>query len=127
MRKKIAVFIIMFMMATSCAFAEEGGQFTGNDYLSLTNQKRLDIVTSLINDAKAGGVAIKQTPVSYCKKLDDFYAKHPVIKKEPLATVLKTLIIMEYDWEQKGVDKDALARQWLGDKTYQQNKIRLKK
>ena len=47
------------------------------------------------------------------------------MKTQQLAIVLKTLIIMEYDWTQKGVDKDQLARQFLGDALYKQNKARL--
>lgn len=100
---------------------------TGNDYLAMAKDMRVRVVTDLINGAKAGGVTIKQTPVSYCRKLDTFYAKHPDMKNRDLAITLKTLIIMEYDWAQKGVDKDQLARQFLGDKLYQANKARLSK
>ena len=100
---------------------------TGNDYLSMRNAGRVQTVTALINGAKQGGVTIKQTPVAYCRKLDAFYAKRPDMKSQPLAIVLKTLIIMEYDWSQRGVNKDALARQFLGEKLYQENKARLKR
>ena len=117
----------MVLLVVSPVLAQTAAQPTGNNYLSMPKQTRVQVVTSLINDAKRGGVTIKQTPVSYCRRLDKVYAKHPDMKPQPLATVLKTLIIMEYDWSQPGVDKDQLAKQWLGDKLYQSNKARLSK
>jgi hypothetical protein len=47
------------------------------------------------------------------------------MKDEDLTKVLKTLIIMEYDWKQKNVDRDELARQWLGEEGYKANLQRL--
>ncbi|GEM_PF-1833771 len=122
----IALFLILITASLEGVYGSNA-QPTGNDYLSAQNMGRVQIVTALINGASQGGVTIKQTSVSYCKKLDAFYAKHPDMKNQPLAVVLKTLIIMEYDWSQKGVDKDALARQFLGEKLYQENKARLKR
>ncbi|MCX5678876.1 MAG: hypothetical protein NTY76_07195 [Candidatus Omnitrophica bacterium] len=127
--KKILGLMVMTLLVSSFVFAwgnVAGAAPTGNNYLAMTKESRVQVVTALINGAKEGGVTIKQTPVSYCMKLDAFYAKHPDMKSRDLAIVLKTLIIMEYDWVQKGVDKDQLARQFLGDKLYQQNKARLK-
>ena len=125
MYKKILSVTAAAVLVASFALAEQAKQFTGNDYLALSKQKRVEIVTALIRDAKAGSVRIKQTPVSYCRRLDVFYARHPDMKAQQLAVVLKTLIIMEYDWERRGVDKDTLARQWLGDNAYRQNRARL--
>ena len=117
--------IALFLIA-GLSFAEESA-FTGQDYLKLSKRQRVDIVTSYINDAKEGGVVIKNKPVFYCRKLDAFYDKHNDMKKESLPIVLKTLVIMEYDWQQKGVDKDKLAKEWLGDDLYTANKTRLEK
>ena len=126
--KKALSLIVITLLASSVVFAQGAGQaLTGNDYLAMTRYGRVQTVTSLINGAKEGGVKIKQTPVSYCKRLDTFYGKHPDMKSRELAIILKTLIIMEYDWAQKGVDKDQLARQFLGDKLYRENKARLSK
>lgn len=127
MNKKLIIASLMVLLAASPVLAQSAAQPTGNTYLSMSKQSRVQAVTSLIDDAKRGGVTIKQTPVSYCKRLDKVYVKHPDMKTQPLATVLKTLIIMEYDWSQPGVDKDKLAQQWLGDKLYQSNKARLSK
>ena len=59
--------------------------------------------------------------------LDNLYKKHPNLKTEEVGKTLKTMIIMQYDWEEKGVDKDTLARQWLGEELYQKNKARREK
>ena len=125
--KKMSGLMIAALLVSSIVFASVSAASapTGNDYLAMAKENRVRIVTDLINGAKQGGVTIKQTPVSYCRKLDAFYSKHPDMKGRDLAMVLKTLIIMEYDWTQKGVDKDQLARQALGDTLYQQNKARL--
>ncbi len=125
--KRILSLMLVAVMFSSVVFAQNFKQPTGNDYLSMPNVNRIQAVTSLISEAKQGGVTIKKTPVSYCKKLDTFYAKNPDMRSRDLAIVLKTLIIMEYDWTQKNVDKDQLARKYLGDKLYEQNKIRLGK
>lgn len=127
MNKKLMSSLLVMLLTASIVFAQSARQPTGNDYLAMSKTNRVQAVTSLINDAKQGGVTIKQSPVSYCVNLDKFYSKHPDMKSQPLAVVLKTLIIMDYDWSQKGVDKDQLARQWLGDKPYQENKARLGK
>lgn len=105
----------------------EGPKFTGQDYLKLSKRQRVKMVTSYIQAAKANGVTIKQSPVFYCKKLDSSYASRPDLSKEGLDHVLKTMIIMEYDWTEKGVDKEKLARDWLGEESYQSNKARLGK
>lgn len=126
MKKIISIALIALLFCTA-AFAQSPNQPTGDSYLAMSKQDRLKAVTSLIDDAKKGGVTIKETPVSYCIRLDKFYVKHPDLKSKPLAVVLKTLIIMQYDWTEKGVDKDQLARQWLGEQLYEKNKARLSK
>lgn len=98
--------------------------FTGNDYLKLGKRQRVAVVKNAEADLAKAGVTVKKDPIFYCRSLDAFYAKNPNMKKEDFAKVLKMLIIMEYDWEQKGVDKDALAKQWLGEDVYKANKAR---
>lgn len=82
-------------------------------------------MSSFIENGKERGVIITKGPAFYCWKLDVFYVKHPDFAKEALFIALKTLIVMEYDWETKGIDKDLLARKWLGEELYQTNKLRL--
>lgn len=123
--KILSIMIGLVFMVTN-VFATETA-FTGNDYLKLSKRQRVSEVSGLINNAKKGGVTIKKDPIFYCKGLDNLYAKNPKMRMEPLATVLKTIVIMEYDWSQKGVDKEKLARDWLGEASYKANKSRLNK
>lgn len=125
MKKRFISVIIAAILVTGFAFAEQS-EFTGSDYLKLSKRQRIDLVSDFIKDAKRSGVTIRQSPVFYCRRLDAFYTKQQHLKKEAFVMVLKTLIIMEYDWQQKGVDKEKLAREWLGDESYQANKRRLK-
>jgi hypothetical protein len=116
--------IAMAMLTAASVFAAQAA-FTGFDYLKMDSKQRVNTVKIFKEEAGKQGVAIKKDPIFYCKALDAFYAKNPNMKKEPFVNVLKTLVIMEYDWDKKGVDKDALARQWLGDANYKANKARM--
>lgn len=118
---KIAIIICMTFISAS-VFAAQA--FTGSDYLALDKRQRAEVVKNAKTDLAKEGVTIKKDPIFYCRSLDNFYAKNPAMKKEDFAKVLKMLIIMEYDWDQKGVDKEALAKQWLGDDLYKANKAR---
>ncbi len=114
------------LLSAVIAYAAQGA-FTGSDYLKLSGAQRAGVVKEYKALAKQEGVTIKKDDIFYCKKLDSLYAKHPDMQKENFKNVLKTLVIMEYDWSQKGVDKDALAKQWLGDAVYKANKTRVSK
>lgn len=124
MKKIFAVIMISILLVSSSPAADSQAPFTGSDYLKLTNRDRIQLVSVSIANVKKEGVTIKKAPVFYCQKLDSFYNTHPEYKKEAVGKVLKTLIIMEYDWAQKGVDKDTMAKEWLGDDVYKQNKRR---
>lgn len=115
-------------LVSSSSFAESQSthkQFTGDDWLRLTKRQRVETVTSFIQSARAKGIVIKKAPLFYGQQLDAFYEEHPSLSSEPVAVVLKTIMIMEYDWAVKGLDKDALARKWLGEELYKKNKARL--
>ncbi|MFA5143949.1 MAG: hypothetical protein WC522_07300 [Candidatus Omnitrophota bacterium] len=116
---------MLLVCATALYAAEPTPHFSGQDYLNLSYQKRAEVIASFIEHGKNRGITISKGPVLYCRKLDIFYAKHPDYAKEALFTVLKTLIIMKYDWDKKGLDKDLLARKWLGEELYQTNKFRI--
>lgn len=122
-RRMVIVFIVMLTAAS--LFAAQ--TFTGYDYLKLGKRQRVEMVKNAKSDLAKAGVTVKKEPKFYCKSLDAFYAKNPGMQKEDFAKILKMVIIMEYDWEQKGVDKDALAKQWLGEENYKANKKRLGK
>jgi len=123
--KKI-VLAILLLLSVSATFADQQlVNFSGQYYLNLFYKQRVEAITSFIEHGKDRGITISKGPVFYCRKLDTFYAKHPDFAKETLFVTLKTLIIMEYDWNKKGLDKDLLARKWLGEELYQTNKFRL--
>lgn len=125
--KKISVLVIAAMILFSISSFAAGAKFTGADYLKLSKPQRVSVVKSFKDNVKRQGVTLKKDPVFYCQRLDEFYVKNPALQKEGFNKVMQTIAIMEYDWNQRGVDKDALARNWLGEKTYQANKARLGK
>lgn len=122
---KWSVFSVTMLAAMSLFAAQ--GNFTGADYLKLSKPQRVNTVKMFKEEAAKQGATISKDPIFYCKSLDAFYAKNPKMVSESFVKTLKTLVIMEYDWTQKGVDKDALARQWLGDDLYKANRTRLGK
>jgi len=119
------VLFFAVMLAAVSVFAAQ--VFTGLDYLKLDKRQRVQVVKNAKSDLAKEGVIVRKDPTFYCRSLDSLYANNPNMKKEEFAKVLKTIIIMEYDWDQRGVDKDALARQWLGEDTYRANKARVVK
>ena len=122
--KKI-IFILSILLATGISFAQESGsKFTGEDYLNLSRSGRVEVIKNFKANAKKSGIIMKKEPVKYCRLMDEFYVVHPDFLKESAAVVIKTLAIMEYDWQEKGKDKDKLAREWLGEDVYQANKRR---
>lgn len=123
--KKIAGLIILLFCAAGSLRAETiGTDLSGNDYLSLTKRERVNVVDAFIRSGKKNGITIKNTPVFYCKKLDRIYLTRPELKEQQFSVILKTLAIMEYDWREKGKDRDKLAREWLGDELYEENRKR---
>ncbi|MFC1590006.1 hypothetical protein ACFL42_00780 [Candidatus Omnitrophota bacterium] len=113
--------LTLFLLAATLSFAES---FTGQDYLNLSRHRRIEVVSAYRQHALQDGVIIKEIPVYYCQRLDAFYEKHPDWKQESMNTVLKTLMIMEYDWNEPGISKDELALNWLGEDLYRANRAR---
>jgi len=120
----IAVCVVSLALMVSVACAKEQ-VFTGNEYLKLNAKQRIAVVSKMINNAGDAGIAIQYPPKFYCESLDAAYSRNPAMRPQPFAQVFKTLIIMEYDWDQRGVDKDELARRTLGEAAYKSNKARL--
>lgn len=128
--KRGIIFLVIasFICIATVSFAatqKQAPSFTGNNWAALSNAQKVNEVTAFIKDLRTKGVTVKGDPVSYCKSLDNFYIRHPNLKMEEVAKTLKTLMIMKYDWEVKGADKDAIAKEWLGDELYKKNKTRL--
>lgn len=122
----VTVLLVAAMASGASGATASGGMPTAGDYLAMSGKSRVSTVKALIEGAKEGGVKIRQTPISYCRKIDELLVRRPDMKGQSLAVVLKTIIVMDYDWDQKGVDKDQLARQFLGEEGYKKNKARLK-
>ncbi len=123
---KITVIVLIALLSCSSLFAAQSvPHFSGQDYLNLSRDQRADVIASFIEKSKLRGITIRKNETFYRDKLDIFYAEHPDFIEEALFVVLKTLIIMEYDWDKKGLDKDLLACKWLGEELYQTNKFRL--
>jgi hypothetical protein len=121
--KKVIAITLAVLLFTAPALAQ-GREVTGNEWLKVDQKSKLVLVNDFIKQMKAQGVTISKGAEFYCKKLDRVYTKKPNLVSEPVWKVLKTAIIMEYDWKQKGVDPDQLAKDWLGDEPYKKNKAR---
>lgn len=124
--KKLLIAILFTALCVTSGFAQNK-TFTGKDWVALTQKQKIDAVSDFISDAKKQGVAIKNDAIFYCKRMDSFYAKNPRTLGEAPGEILKTLMIMEYDWKVKGSDPEMTAKNWLGDKLYADNKKRLGK
>ncbi len=125
--KRNFIFLMAFILIAPFLFTSKtNGEppFTGNDWVKLRKLEKVQEVKASIKALRTQGVIVKLDPIFYCKRLDRVYVKHPNLKKEEVAKTLKTSMIMEYDWEEKGVDKETLAKQWLGEELYQKNKAR---
>ncbi len=117
---------MILILSSYAETQKESPIFTGNDWARLTKQEKTETIAAFITAAKKNGVTIKNLPAFYVSQLDAFYKKHPDLMNEKLGNVLKTLIVMEYDWEVKGLTKDTIAREWLGEALYNKNKARMK-
>lgn len=115
--KKIIIALLITAFCSGIAFAQ-AKPVTGNDWLKVNKKARAQLVTNFLQEAKKQGVSISKDATFYCKKLDSLYTKKPNLLGEPVWKVLKTAIIMEYDWKEKGIDQDTIAKEWLGEKLY---------
>jgi hypothetical protein len=101
-------------------------KFDGNSWLALSKKDRASAISSYIAEAKKKKIVIKKSPVSYAKRLDNYYINESR-RSESVDKVLQTLMIMEYDFAVPGKNKDDLARSELGEDLYKKNKERLSK
>lgn len=124
--KRITIALLLIAFCATLGFAQNK-TFTGKDWLALTKKDRLKLVSDFIRDVKKDGVIIAKGTTYYCQRMDTFYAKNPDVLKESAGKILKTLMIMEYDWKIRGADSDTIAKSWLSEKLYKDNKTRLDK
>lgn len=121
--KKILASILILVFFAGMALAQSN-PITGNDWLKLNKKQRVQIVSDFIKTMRKEGVTISNSPAYYCQKLDALYIRKPNLKNEPAWRVLKTNMIMEYDWKVRGQSQDSIAREWLGEDLYRKNKAR---
>lgn len=114
------IFVGLFLFST----LTQAALFTGNDWMKLSSARKTAEVKAFIKDVGSQGVIVKGDPAEYSSRLDRVYKKHPNLLAQEVAKTLKTVMIMQYDWEVKGVSKDTIARQWLGEELYNKNKAR---
>lgn len=106
---------------------KNSSNFLGKDYTGLNERMRIDLISLFIRAGTREWVTISKSPEYYAGKLTAFYNSHRNLETQPFLDVLLTLIIMEYDWTEEGIDKEALAREYLGDSVYKANKYKSQK
>ncbi len=108
-------------------FNQNSSNFFGKDYMGLNESMRKKLLGFFIRAGVEEWVTVSKSPEYYSGKLTAFYNSHRNLEAQPFLDVLLTLIIMEYDWTEEGIDKEALAREYLGDSVYKANKYRSQK
>ena len=92
--------------------------------LVLDPQAKAVIVSQYIQWYQQNGVRIQKSAEHYVQLIDTMVYNNRTLLQQPFKNIVKLAAIMEYDFD-NGHDKDGLARQFLGDTLYLQNKQRL--
>jgi len=82
------------------------------------------VVEYYINAYQARGVMIRKPAGQYAAMIDAMTQASPGILDEPFDHVLQIAAIVEYDFD-NGTDKDAMARDLLGEEEFLKNRQRL--
>ena len=88
------------------------------------DQKKEAVQASIALYKSRENTAILNTPEFYAKKIDETITGNSSVMNMSLLNVIKILAVMEYDFY-NGQSKEELAKQVLGEKTYQSNRMRL--
>ena len=104
------------------AFSNNSVQWSKINNLSMKD----DIVKYYMSGYEKNGVTIKNTPSFYVNMIDTLIKQNPAITNMPLHTIVQTVCIIEYDFD-NGQDKDMLAKKVLGEDSWKSNLARLKK
>ena len=84
------------------------------------------LVSHYIEEYRQQGVIINNPPSHYVSMVDVMSQNAPDMLAQPFPVILMVMSVMEYDFD-NGQNKDAMARQMLGERSYYQNKERLMK
>lgn len=87
------------------------------------DQAKLATVSEYISRFQKEGVKISQPPAHYVQMIDQISGDNPQMLQRPFGELLQIMAIVEYDFD-NGMDRDALAKQVLGDAGYEANKKR---
>ena len=85
---------------------------------------KIMIVERFIQLFSQQGVTITKSAMFYVSRIDELIAKNSALLVSPFKDILMIAAISEYDFN-NGQDKDALARQVLGEQAYWENRARL--
>ena len=88
------------------------------------DQSKLLTVAEYISRFQKQGVKISAPPLHYAQAIDQMAQSNPQMLQRPFGELLQVMAIVEYDFD-NGMDKDALAKQVLGDEGYESNKKRI--
>lgn len=87
------------------------------------DQAKLLTVTEFIGRYQKEGVKINESASHYVEMIDQLSQQNPQMLDRPFGELLQVLAIIDYDFD-NGMDKDALAKQILGEAGYEANKKR---
>jgi len=87
------------------------------------DQSKLLTVSEYISRFQKEGVKISAPASHYVQMIEQVAGQNPQMLDRPFGELLQVLAIIDYDFD-NGMDKDALAKQVLGEAGYEQNKQR---
>jgi len=92
----------------------------------LNESEKAEAVSGVIGLYRTrNNVAILREPEFYIKQIDQTIRSNPTMRGMGIVTVMRILSVMEYDYY-NGQNKDELAKEVLGEKMYEANKMRLR-
>ncbi|OGX27927.1 MAG: hypothetical protein A2787_00555 [Omnitrophica WOR_2 bacterium RIFCSPHIGHO2_01_FULL_48_9] len=92
--------------------------------LIIDNEAKETVVAHYIAEFQKQGIAIQNPPALYVNAIDTMSGGDTAMLKQPFPNILRVVAIVEYDFN-NGQDKDKMALQILGEKSFKTNKERL--
>lgn len=84
------------------------------EWFSWSSKTKLKVVKGFIEVAKENGVIIKQSPEYYAKEVDIVLSGPHNPEIIPLGTALRTIAVMDGDWDDGSGNKLGIASMYLG-------------
>lgn len=92
--------------------------------LLIDPQAKVSTVSEYMDRFRKQGVRIQGSPSSYAEMIDQLAIENPSLLTNPFKNLVQLVAIMEYDFD-SGMDKDLLAKKFLGQSLYESNRKRL--